>query len=105
MTFVADYEGDSLAVDENTGNLYSGTVELTVNWGDTGDADNITARIISLKGVSGSTRDRFQHDSQDVGPIFLSGIAIDGSSTAEFSAVGGRATASSVRFRYRVRRR
>ena len=42
LTFVADCEGETLAVDECTGNLYSGTVELTVNWGDTGDADNIT---------------------------------------------------------------
>ena len=31
---VADYEGETLAVDENTGNLYSGTSELTLAWGD-----------------------------------------------------------------------
>ena len=34
--------------------------------------------------------------------IFLCGIDIDGSSTAEFSAVGGTATAPSVRFGYRA---
>lgn len=100
LTFVADCEGDSLAVGQNTGNLYSGTVELTVNWGDTGDADYITARIISLKDVCGSIWDWFQHDSQDVGTIFLSGIDIDGSGTAEFSNAGAEAPA--VRFGHRA---
>ena len=46
--------------------------------------------------MCGSTRDWFRHDSQDVGTIFLSGIDMDGSTTAEFS--NADATASSVRF-------
>ena len=93
LTFVADCAGETLAVDENTGNLYSGTFELTVDPGDADDTSNITAGIIDLKSVCGSTRDWFRHDSQDVETIFLSGIDIDGSSTAEFSAVGGTVTA------------
>ena len=42
LTFVEGCAGETLAVDENTGNVYGGTVEQTVNWGDTDDADNIT---------------------------------------------------------------
>ena len=68
LTLVADYEGRSLAADENTGNLYSETFELTAYLGDA----NIAARIIGLEGRRGRTRDWFQHDSQDVGTIFLS---------------------------------
>ena len=94
--------GETLAVDGNTGNLCSGTFELTVNWGDDSDSDIITARIIDLEGVCGSTSDWFRHNSQDVGTIFLSGIDINGSSTAEFGAVGGTASAPSVRFCYRA---
>ena len=99
LTFVADYEGETVAADENTGNLYSGRFDLTLNWGDDDDTDNITARIITLKGVYGSTKDWFQHDSQDVGTTFLSGIGIDGDATTDpgaFSAAD--ATAPSVRF-------
>ncbi|MDE0629239.1 MAG: hypothetical protein OXH99_22820 [Bryobacterales bacterium] len=97
LTFVTDYEGETLAVDQNNGNLYSGTFELTVNWGDADDTKNITARIINLKGVYGSTRDWFQHDSQDIGTILLAGISIDGDTAAEFSA-----PAASVRFGHRA---
>ena len=97
LTFVADYAGETLAVNENNGDLYSGTFELTVNWG--ASASNITARIINLKGVYGSTRDWFQHDSQDVGTIFLSGIGIDGDSTAVFMA---SLDTTNVRFGYRA---
>ena len=83
---------------ENTGDLCSGTFELTVNRGDADNANTVTARIINLKGVYGSTGDWFQHHSRDVETIFLSGIDVDGSSTAEFSAIGGTASASEVRF-------
>ena len=95
LTFVADYEGKTLAVDGRTGDLYSGTFELTVNWGDSNDSDNITARILNLKGVQG-TSDYFQYDSKDVGTIFLSGIDIDGQSTAAFTEAN-----VAVRFGYR----
>ena len=100
LSLVADYAGETLSVDDNTGNLYSGTFEPTVNWGDDNGEDNITARIVDLKGVYGSARDWFQHESQDVGTIFLSGIDIDGSATAELSDAD--ATAPSVRFGYRA---
>ena len=95
LTFVADYEGKTLAVDGSNGNLYSGTFELTVNWGDADDEDNISARIINLKGVHGTTK-YFQHDNKDVGTIFMSGIDIDGDTTAEFSVAD-----AAVRFVYR----
>ena len=75
---------------------------MTVNWGDACREDNITARTISLAGVCGSTRDWFQHDSQDVGTIFLSGIDIDGDGTTDPGAFSNAdATAPSVRFDYR----
>ena len=57
QSFVGDYAGETLAVDGNTRNLYGGTFELTVNWGDDSDSDDITARIVGLKGVCGSARD------------------------------------------------
>ena len=98
LAFVADYAGETLAVDQNNGDLYSGEFELTVNWGDADDTNNITARIINLKGVYGSTRDWFQHDSQDVGTIFLSAISIDGENASTFE----NAAAVGVRFRYRA---
>ena len=53
-TLVADCEGEPLAVDDS-----AGTFELTVNWGDYNNGDNITARIINIEGVYGSTRDWF----------------------------------------------
>ncbi len=96
LPLVPDYAGETLAVDENTGNLCSGTFELTVNWGDENDEDNVTARIISIKDVCGGARDWFRHDSRDVGTIFLSGMDMDGTGTAECS--GADATAPGVRF-------
>ncbi len=93
LTFVADYEGKTLAVDTRSGDLYGGTFELTVNWGES--TDNITARVINLKGVQG-TSDYFEHDSKDVGTIFFSGMDIEGSGTAAFAGAG-----ATVRFRYR----
>ena len=97
LTFVADYEGKTLAVDEETGNLYRGTFELTVNRGDANGEDNIAARIINLKDVYGSsTRDWSQRDSRDAGTIFLSATDIDGSITAECSPADG--DAPSIRF-------
>ncbi len=101
LSFVPHYAGKTLVGEENTGNLYSGTFELTVNWSDTDGTSNISARIIDLKGVCGSTRDWFRHDSQDVGTIFLSGIDMDGSSTAEFSCADATAPQRSVRLQGR----
>ena len=101
LTLVAVYAGETLAVDEGTGNLCSGTSELTVNWGDACSEENITERTTNLKGVYGSTRDPIQHDSRDVETIFLSGIDIDGGTTAEFR--NADATAPSVRFGCRAR--
>ena len=96
LTFVADYEGKTLAVDGRTGYLYSGTFELTVNWGDADDQNNITARIINLKGVQGTSA-YFEHGSNDVGTIFLSGIGIDGEgANGVFSS-----TSPSIRYSYR----
>ena len=103
LPLVPDYAGETLAVDETTGNLCSGTFELTVNWGDENDEDNVTARIIDLKGVCGSTRDWFRHNSQDVGTIVLSGIDIDGDGTTDPGAFSNAdATAPGVRFGYRA---
>ena len=53
LTCVAGYEGETVAVAEDTENLYGGTFELIVNWGDDHGEDNISARIIDLKGVWG----------------------------------------------------
>ena len=100
LTSVADCKGESVAVDECTGNLYRGMLDLTVNWGDANSEDNITARIISLEGVCDSTRDWLWHDSQDAGTTFLSGIGIDRDTATEFSA--GDAAAPGVRFRCRA---
>ena len=100
LTLVADYEGETLAVDEHIWSLYIGTFELTVNWGEANGEDNISARIVDLKGVYDSTRDWFQHDSQNVGTIFLSGLDIDESTTEEFSAA--EATPPGIRFGYRA---
>ena len=58
--------------------------------------------FINRKGVYGSTWDWLQRHSLYVGTIFLSGIDIEESSIAEFSAVGGTATALSVRYGYRA---
>ena len=96
LPLVPDYAGETLAVDENTGNLCSGTFELTVNWGDDSDSDIITARIIDLEGVCGGTRDWFRHNSRDVGTIFLPEIDIDGDATSDpgvFSAADATAQA------------
>ena len=97
MPLVAVNTGETLAVDEDTENFHSGTFKLSVNWGDPNDEDNISTRIIDLMGVYGSTGDWFQHDSQNVGTIFLSGIDIEGAATAEFTS-----SAASVRFGYRA---
>ena len=70
--------------------------ELTVNWGDDNSEDNITARTISLKDVCGSTRDWLRHDSRGLRTIFLSGMDMDGTGTAECG--GADATAPEVRF-------
>ena len=46
--------------------------------------------------MCGGTGDWFRHDSQDVGTIFLSGMEMDGTGTAECGSAD--ATAPDVRF-------
>ena len=89
LTFIADYRGTTVAVDEDNGNLYRGTIDLTVNWADTGDGSGaLTSSITDLRGVSGTSA-YFRHDDKDVRTIFFSGIDVstNGSFDASSAAV------------------
>lgn len=84
LSFTADYRGTTVAVDEDTGNLYRGTIDLIVNWNDNGDGGGaLTSSITDLRGVSG-TSSYFQHDDKDVRTIFFSGITVE--TTGAFAA-------------------
>ena len=84
LSFTADYRGTTVAVDEDNGNLYRGTIDLIVNWNDNGDGSGaLTSSITDLRGVSG-TSGYFQHDDKDVRTIFFSGIAVE--TTGAFAA-------------------
>ena len=75
LTFVADYRGTTVAVDEDNGNLYRGTIDLTVNWSDTDATGELSSSITDLRGVSGTSA-YLQHDNKDVRTIFFSPIAV-----------------------------
>ena len=84
LTFVADYRGTTVAVDEDNGNLYRGTIDLAVNWNDTGDGGgSLTSSITDLRGVSGTSA-YLQHDDKDVRTIFFSPITV--ATNGSFSA-------------------
>ena len=84
LTFVADYRGTTVAVDEDNGNLYRGTIDLTVNWADTGDGSgSLSSSITDLRGVAGTSA-YLQHDDKDVRTIFFS--PIDVATGGSFSA-------------------
>ena len=89
LTFIADYRGTTVAVDQDNGNLYRGTIDLAVNWNDTGDGGGaLTSSVTDLRGVSGTSA-YFRHDDKDVRTIFFSRITVgtDGSFAATSAAV------------------
>ena len=93
LTFVADYSGRVLAVEDESGNLYSGSFELRVDWGGS-NTDNVSATITDLRGIDG-TSSRFQHNNRDVKSIFITG--------ADQTTANGISNAAStlpVTFRY-----
>ena len=72
LTFIADYRGTTVAVDEDNGNLYRGTIDLTVNWADSGNGGgSLSSSITDLRGVSGTSA-YLQHEDKDVRTIFFS---------------------------------
>ncbi|MDE0106990.1 MAG: hypothetical protein OXN96_04250 [Bryobacterales bacterium] len=76
LTFIADYRGTTVAVDEDNGNLYRGTIDLTVNWNDDGlGGGALTSSVTDLRGVSGTSA-YFRHDDKDVRTIFFSGVTV-----------------------------
>ena len=86
LTFVADYRGTTVAVDEDNGNLYRGTIDLAVNWADAGDGSgSLTSSITDLRGVSGTSA-YLQHDDKDVRTIFFSPIDVATAGTFSSSA-------------------
>lgn len=92
LTFIAKYEGRTLAVNESTGNLYGGQFILTVNWDPPNDAaPAVETTITDLRGVRG-TSDYLKWNSRDVKSIFFSGI------TATDGTLGGT-VAVSIRYR------
>ena len=88
LTFTADYRGTTVAVDEDTGDLYRGTIDLIVNWNDGDDGGLLRSSVTDLRGVSG-TSSYLQHDSKDVRTIFFSGItvSVDGAFTSSSATV------------------
>ncbi|MDE2892590.1 MAG: hypothetical protein OXN86_08830 [Chloroflexota bacterium] len=87
LTFIADYRGTTVAVDEDNGNLYRGTIDLTVNWNDNGDGGgSLTSSITDLRGVSGTSA-YLQHDDKDVRTIFFPAVTV---------GTGGAFTGSSL---------
>ena len=84
LTFTADYRGTTVAVDEDNGNLYRGTIDLIVNWSNDGTG-TLTSSITDLRGVSGTSA-YFQHDNKDVRTIFFSGISVVAEGTFTSSA-------------------
>ena len=85
LTFVADYRGTTVAVDEDNGNLYRGTIDLTVNWSDTDNTGSLSSSITDLRGVSGTSA-YLQHDDKDVRTIFFSPIDVTATGTFSSSA-------------------
>ena len=76
LTFIADYRGTTVAVDQDNGNLYRGTIDLTVNWNDNGDGGgSLTSSITDLRGVSGTSA-YLQHDDKDVRTIFFPAVTV-----------------------------
>ena len=89
LTFIADYRGTTVAVDEDNGNLYRGTIDLTVNWNDNGDGGgSLTSSITDLRGVSGTSA-YLQHDDKDVRTIFFPAVTVgtDGAFTGSSLSV------------------
>ena len=77
LNFVATYNGSTLAVNEDTGHLYSGSFELRVNWaGGSDGARPISSTITDLRGVH-HTSAYFQHDNKDVKSIFFTGVEVN----------------------------
>ena len=74
LTFVADYRGTTVAVDQDSGNLYRGTIDLTVNWAGNGSG-SLSSSITDLRGVSGTSA-YLQYDDKDVRTIFFSPIDV-----------------------------
>ena len=74
LTFIADYRGATVAVDEDSGSLYRDMIDLTVNWNNADGGGALTSSITGLRGVSG-TWAYFRHDDKDVRTIFFSGPA------------------------------
>ena len=77
LDFVADYEGRTLAVHHDTGDLYEGQIRLVVSWGT---SPTVKSTITDLRGVSGS-RSYFKHGTQDVRYIFFEGITVEAAGT------------------------
>ena len=88
LTFAATYEGRTLAVNEGTGDLYSGQIILRVNWEDPA---TVSSTITDLKGVRG-TSDYFKYGTKNVKSIFFTGLTVTG---------GALSGAPGMRVRYR----
>ena len=94
LNFVARYSGNTFAVNEDTGHLYSGSFELRVNWdgGSGADARPISSTITDLRGVHGTSA-YFKHDNKDVKSLFFSGVTV-AETTGAFATGAARVTVS-----------
>ena len=90
--FRAIYEGETIAVSTDDGELYSGYFQMAVQWNGSGAAE-VSSFVRDLRSMDGG--DWLQHDGQDVGYILFGNLLVNSS----LEVVEGASSTTSIRYR------